>query len=417
MSIDHKARAHAPYAPSASDRWMACPASVTHPKVPLGAQHGEFWRVEDGGQDSWHTARGTALHELADWILTDGTACAHLPLDAWKVSFVDPATGDKCRIDADEARKHVEPFVEGVRAVYWAERTLYGDKARLLHEVRVKVAGDLVWGSVDAAVISPGLLYVADLKCGSGKIIRADCPQLLTYACGLDTWLVGGESPPADRAVVLQIYQADAPGGGDLHTLGHDELLAHRAAIARALSASEEAAHAAKGPGADNIGDHCGWCPRKAHCPAHHDRALAALELADTPAVVAALPVDKVAWLCGIRKQLIEILDAAEEQIAQRLMAGERIDGWKMVEGRSVRQWDPKIPEEQIAQEIASLADMVGASIDPWARKLRSFTEVEKAVGKGSVDHLVIKPDGRPTLARADDKRQAIAVKSLDCLK
>lgn len=420
MSIDHKARAHAPFAPSASDRWLPCPASVTHPDVRLTAKHGEFWRVEDGGQDSWHTARGTAMHELADWILTHGTPCAHIPDVDWETHFTDPGTGEDCVIPADEARKHVEPFVEGVRQVYLAEQMLYGDKARLVHEVRVKILGDLVWGSVDAAVISPGMVYVADLKCGAGKIVSADCAQLKTYACGLAAWTIGDDAPPplTQRAIVLQIFQADAPGGGDVATLSGQELLEHGGRIVAAVAESKALAQAATEPTEASIGGHCDWCPRKTKCPAHHQRALGALALADSEAQVATLPEDKLAWLCGIRRQLVAILDAAEEEVTRRLLAGQQVDGWKLVEGRSVRQWRSDLGEEAIAAEIASMADMVGAALDPWQRKLRSFTEVEKVIGKGVVDHLVIKPEGKPTLAPASDKRQAIAIKdNRDCLK
>lgn len=45
---------------------------------------------------------------------------------------------------------------------------------------------------------------------------------------------------------------------------------------------------------------------------------------------------------------------------------------------------------------------------DPYAKKLKGITDIEKSIGKGKLDNLTEKPEGKPTLVSAEDKRPAI---------
>ena len=84
-------------------------------------------------------------------------------------------------------------------------------------------------------------------------------------------------------------------------------------------------------------------------------------------------------------------------------MAGREWNGWKLVEGRSIRKYTN---EKSVAEAVET------AGYNPWQQKLLSITEMEKMLGKKKfqeiLGELCIKPQGKPVLVRADDKRPPI---------
>ena len=84
---------------------------------------------------------------------------------------------------------------------------------------------------------------------------------------------------------------------------------------------------------------------------------------------------------------------------------GVSFPGWKLVEGRSNRV----VSDEHKAVEILHFAGFDEKQV----MKLRGLTELEELVGKKKLaevlDGLIIKPAGKPVLAREDDKRPEIS--------
>lgn len=85
---------------------------------------------------------------------------------------------------------------------------------------------------------------------------------------------------------------------------------------------------------------------------------------------------------------------------------GKQWNGFKVVEGRSVRKY---MDEE----EVAKAAKDAGYT-DIYRQSLITLTEMQKLMGKKQFDEilgkLIIKPRGKPTLVPESDKRQAINV-------
>ncbi len=86
---------------------------------------------------------------------------------------------------------------------------------------------------------------------------------------------------------------------------------------------------------------------------------------------------------------------------------GTRIPGFKLVEGRSQRQWKEEKEVEIVLKPI--LGDKIFAP-----QKLLSPAQMEKALKATRADALVylgdliIKPAGNPTIAPESDKRAAL---------
>ncbi len=78
---------------------------------------------------------------------------------------------------------------------------------------------------------------------------------------------------------------------------------------------------------------------------------------------------------------------------------GEEFEGYKLVEGRSIRKWNDKAEH--------SLISRLGS--DAYNRKLIGIGEAEKRLGKEAISNLTIKPKGKTTLALSSDKRESIS--------
>ncbi|MBQ1789500.1 MAG: DUF2800 domain-containing protein, partial [Oscillospiraceae bacterium] len=90
----------------------------------------------------------------------------------------------------------------------------------------------------------------------------------------------------------------------------------------------------------------------------------------------------------------------------EQALAGEHYDGWKLVEGRSVRKYADDV---KVAEKL-NAAGWEDALI--YERKLLGLTNMEKLVGKKklaeTLGDLIVKPAGKPVLVPESDKRPEI---------
>jgi hypothetical protein len=104
-------------------------------------------------------------------------------------------------------------------------------------------------------------------------------------------------------------------------------------------------------------------------------------------------------------KKLIEdFLKSVEQHIYDRLLDGEKFEGYKLVEGRSNRKWADD------AEEV--LKNKLGE--DAYEKKLIGITAAGKKLKKDEVEELTYKPEGKLQLAPASDKRKEVT-KTIDC--
>ena len=153
-----------------------------------------------------------------------------------------------------------------------------------------------------------------------------------------------------------------------------------------------------------HCGDWCQFCPAKAIC---RERAEANLELArhdfKKPALLTDEEIGEVLRQADeLQKWVADVSAYALEQA----LAGKQYDGWKLVEGRSIRKY---------ADEIKVADTLKAAGFDEallYERKLNGITNMEKLVGKKKLTELLgdllVKPAGKPVLVPESDKREAI---------
>lgn len=260
------------------------------------------------------------------------------------------------------------------------------------------------FGTGDCVIVADNVLTVIDFKYGVGILVEAEQnPQMMCYALGA---LALFDSIYDIENVVMTIFQ---PRRDNISTykLSKKELLQWADEIL-----SPAAQLAAKGEGEFKAGKHCRFCKVKATC---RKRAEYNLELArydfempanleDTEIEVILSKADELAAWCSDIK----------EYAFQQALNGKQWNGWKLVEGRSVRKY---INEDAVAETVKN------AGYDPYEHKVLGITAMTRMLGKAKFENLlssfIEKPTGKPALVPKSDKRPSIdkAVQAADDFK
>ena len=152
-------------------------------------------------------------------------------------------------------------------------------------------------------------------------------------------------------------------------------------------------------------GDWCRFCPAKAIC---RKRAEKNLELAKMEFKQPGLLTDEeIGQVLKQAEDLEKWVADVSAYALQQALDGKTYEGWKLVEGRSIRKY---------ADDLKVAETLKAAGYDEallYERKLNGITAMEKLVGKKKLTEvlgdLIIKPAGKPALAPESDKRPAIS--------
>lgn len=363
---------HAKFSASGSARWLACPGSIS---------------AEQGirGTTSPAAEYGTCCHELADIALAEGLSC----FDLVGKRLIE---NNEFVVDRESA-EFVQEYVDYVR-------NLGGEQA---YEIRLDFSEWIPegFGTSDAIVLNGDTLYVCDLKMGKGiRVDAEDNSQGLLYALGAynDYAMIYDI-----KRVVIAIIQPRLDHISEWEISTADLLKWGEWASSRADMCLEPDAVRVAGE------KQCQWCKAQAKCPAQkqHAERIAMVDFDDVSEQkpVNTLTDDELRQALEGKKLVMSWLDAVEKLVVERLNAGEGFDGFKLVAGRSVRQWSNEADAEK------ALADMLGD--DAYTKKLLSPAQAEKSLGKAKAKDIadyVVKAEGKPTLAPESDKRKAVNI-------
>ena len=361
---------HAVLSASSSERWINCPPSARLCE-----------RVDD--KPSSYAAEGTVAHAKAEEKLRN-----------WKEGH--PRKRVKCpNGEMDEATTDYRDYVI---EIFNAEK-----KKCNITDLYIEVQLDLnKWiaegfGTSDAVVVSDNCLHVIDFKYGAGVPVSAEHnSQLMLYAAGaMDMY----ECLYDFDTIMLHIFQ---PRMGNISEweLTTEELNKWLEEVVR-----PQAILAWNGQGEHNPGAWCRFCKVSATCKARakanmavaaEDKRLDGMLLSDKE-IATLLP-----QLPEIQKWCKDLQDYA----LQEAMNGTAYDGYKVVEGRSLR----KIADERTA--LQKLEDAGYQREAVTVTKLNTITNLEKLLGKKQFTEImgdtVYKPPGAPTLVPESDKRPPI---------
>lgn len=392
--------AHAKFSPSGSDKWIKCPGSLA--------------LEQDYPNDSSDFAdEGTAAHELASHVLERGAALCtdYLGLR------LELRPGKTWEVDA-EMCDEVQKYVDFVRAVEATGSALLIEQ-RVCFEKALGLDPGEGWGTSDVIAIGDRHLTVIDLKYGRGvRVVADNNSQMKCYALGaLETFgdLIG----QVDR-VTLVIHQPRIVGGVTIWETTPAELQAFAREAATA-AVDVKAAIRAKVDGEVpskllNPGDkQCRWCRAKATCPAL-GRSVQEIIGAQFEDLTKELPDPEriypgpeigdnyLAAAMGAADMIESWLKAVRAETERRLIAGRKVTGWKLVEGRKgARAWsDPKAAEKLLKESFRlPVDDIYDKTLISAPTAVKLLKDQPKRLEK--VQALITQKAGKPSVAPADD--------------
>ena len=364
---------HALLSASGAHRWLACPPSAT---------------LEAGLPESSSQAaeQGTVAHALAEWKVRRALhdAPSTKPVSSWHDEQMDTLTDDYVAF--------VQERLRDARQACADPQVLIEQRLDFSHVV----PGG--FGTGDCVIIAEPVLHIIDLKYGQGVMVEAEHnPQLMLYALGaLNTF----GSLYDITEVAVTIFQPRR-SNVSTWTIPVAELEAWAEQVVK-----PRAALAARGDGEFAPGEWCRFCKLAPTCRtrAEANLALAKHEFAPPPEltyaeisqVLTQLP-DLKAWAADVEAHTLSLV----------VSQGKTWPRFKLVEGRSIRKYSDE-------SAVAQTAEAVG--VDVWDRKLKTFTALEKQLGKKRFTtvfgDLVVKPAGKPTLVPESDKRPALGIQS-----
>ncbi len=360
---------HAILSASSAYRWLACP--------PSALKNAE---VEDNPSE--FALQGTDAHSLCEYKLKH----------ALGIAAIDP-TGSLEYYD-QEMEECSDAYVGFVlEQKTEAEKTCKDPLVLVEQKLDFSRFVPGGFGTGDCLIIADGELQVIDFKYGTGVQVEAENnPQMMCYALGAMLLYDGIYDIDSVKMTIFQPRKDHVSSS----IISKDDLYSWAVDVLHPI-----AEIAAKGEGDFKAGDHCRFCKIKAAC---RKRAEYNLELAKYDFKPAdELDEVEIAAILeradGFAAWLADLKDYALSQA----LKGYKYEGFKLVAGRSVRKYKD---EAAVAQAVEQ------AGFDPWAKKLLGVTEMTKLLGKDKFKELlseyIIKPEGKPTLVPASDKRKEL---------
>lgn len=367
---------HALLSPSAAHRWMNCTAA------PLLERD-----VED--KSSTFAEEGTLAHAY----------CAKKLKEFLGLS-VDEEKAEIAQLDEQYHSGEMDEYTDTYKTIvlekFNAARAKTKD-AQLLVEVKLDFSHYVpdAFGTSDAIIIADGVMEVIDFKYGKGvKVSAVENPQMMIYALGAwDLFNFEYDIRKVRMTIVqpridnLSEFELDA---ADLINWAVDEL--------------QPKANEAYAGGKQKPGNWCQFCKVKASCKALSSMCIEAQQANPDPRKISKEVMENTilpllstfkTWLTGV-----------EEYSLEQALNGVQYQGFKIVEGRSIR----KITNPTAVMKLLSKEGFAKESyIKPT--ELRSITDLEKLIGKkrfGAIcAEYINKPQGKPTLVPESDKRPA----------
>lgn len=383
----HATRSHSVLSPSGAHRWLTCP-----PSALLEQQFPDT--------TSEAAAEGTLAHELAELKLRN----YFQTVEFGKQKFT--AAVNKLKKEAlwqDEMQGYTDEYLDYIKNTALAFEVTPSVKIEQRISLDVYVPHlpeeEPASGVADCIMISGGTLHVIDFKYGKGVPVSAEGnPQLSLYALGAyETYKI---LYPIER-VELHIVQPRLDnfskwGCSITELLAFGEWVKKRAALA------------IKGEGSFfPEQDACRFCRARGKCRARAEKNVElAFAVGRKPPLISA---EEMGEYLKKGKDVAKWLSDLKDIALADCLAGKTVPGWKAVEGRGSRDWT------DLDKAFGALTSSGIAEAILWERKPLSLASVEKTVGKAEfqklVGNMVVWNPGKPTLAEASDKREAVTNK------
>ena len=386
--------AHAKLSPSGAHRWMACAGSVN-----LEAPFPDT--------SSIYAREGTVAHDLAARVLEWETNTAQTYVGQ---TIVVDDHGEKVDwLVTQEMADYVNDYVKLVRDLAKGNTLLVESKVSIGHLTGEEGAT----GTSDVVIINGAErnLSIVDLKYGMGVPVDAvGNQQLMIYALGaLEQYGVLCDFD----TVSMYIHMPRLNYVGECHMSTEDLL--------KFADEVRAAAERTQGPDADLAPGEkqCRFCKAKSTCPALRAEVTEIVGGSATledfmPEVPDMQTGDNYLSMAMSKVGLVEDwCKGVRAEVERRLLAGQTVDGFKLVEGRKGnRKWSNEAEVEALLKSFRMRQDeMYDMSLISPTKAEKMFKSSPKRWEK--VEALTSRSDGKPSVAFASDKRSEMTVSTV----
>lgn len=367
---------HSVLGASAAERWIHCPPSA---RLTAGMQD----------EETSFAAEGTAAHALCEWKVRKA-----LKMRAGRRPTSDYWT-DEMEECTDDYRDYIMDLVGQAKQICKDPVTMI--EQHLDFSCWVPDG----YGTGDFLLVADGELNIVDFKYGRGVPVYADHnPQMMLYALGaLELFDMLYDIQKVTMTIFqprlsnISVWSIDAD---ELYRWAEEDL-------------KPKAEMASKGEGEYTPGSWCRFCKARNQCRA---RAESFLELARMEFRPPALLSDEE--IAEVMQQAEELSRWASDVMAYATAAaiedGRHFDGYKIVEGRSVRKFTDTAAVEKAARDAGYT--------DIYNKSLITLTAFEKLMGKEAFQDVlgpyVEKPKGKLTLVPVSDKRPEVTITNVE---
>jgi hypothetical protein len=365
---------HSKLSPSASDRWLACPASLT---------------ISAEDRASEYAAQGTVAHALASQCYLTGIDPA--------IYLDQPRSCDGYTIIIDQE------MIDGVQ-LYLDFLESISEQKLIEQRIQHSDIADL-GGTVDCAI--PARPAIIDFKYGAGVAVEAENnTQLGCYALLMvDQFLTDLSLVEGVELIVVQPRS---------HTPG--EKIKRWFASAEWLSdLLERVSDVAAGNRADQMtaGDHCRWCPARPQCPVLHEATMLtsmqefrrAEEVLQTPQGPVAITPQLAVDILKLEDQVLSYFEAVRGWAHNQAEKGVEIPGHKLVQ----RIGNRRITDESKALKLLKKVGLGKKQL--FKSQMLSPAQIEKLLSKehkSLVNSFTERPELGTALVPVSDKREAV---------
>lgn len=385
-------RKHSILSASTAHRWLNC----------IPSARAEMHEEETC---SVFAQEGTAAHKLAEIKLM--YRFGKIGPFEYNRAFENFSESEHYQYYNKEFEEYVDEYVE-----YVISRTEGLDKYSIFFELTVDFSHIVPqgYGTADVVIVTDEYVEVIDLKFGRGVPVTAlHNPQLRLYGIGALNLF------PLCQKVIMTVHQPRLPSC-DTEVLHKEELI--KWAVEYVKPRAEKAI---KGEGVFcSDEDTCRWCKLRGKCKVRADKQL---ELAQKEFSVAIednkpptpknLSLEQISNILYVGPMFVDWFNDVQAYALGQLVAGVKIPGYKLVEGRSNRI----ITDDEKVKEILLEAGFKEEEILK-PQQMHGITKLESLVGKKAFCELckeyIIKPQGKLTMAPNDDRRPEISTTQSD---
>lgn len=371
---------HAILSASSAHRWLVCTPSAR-------LEQGE------GSECSVYAQEGTAAHALAEIKLS--YRFGKTSVSKYQERYQEFLEGEHGKYYNKEFEEYVDDFVEYVISEYPQDAHIY-------FELKVNFSNIVPqgFGTADVVIVTEDAIHVIDLKFGVGVPVCAhENPQLRLYGLGVLNMF------PNSRNVKMTIHQPRLYSK-DTEELTKKELLKWAFEFVQ-----PRADEAIKGEGILQASDDaCKFCKLRGKCKVRADAQLAVAQREfsiveeNKQTSIEALSDEQIANILEIAPYFVSWFKDVQVYAYNRVASGNKIPGYKMVEGRSNRI----ITDDKKVKEILLSVGLDESQIMK-PQEMLGISKLEALVGKKLFAELckdyLIKPMGKLTLVPESDKR------------